>query len=389
MELNDKASRIFSMLNSHDRDTTINNLFTDQGFLVSPGQLCVPIGIDVNGNSVIYDVTEFPHLLIGGTTGSGKTVFLQSMLAGMIATYSDELLKLIIFDSKGVDYHIFNGMLNLLLPVVTDPSRALEAISWTYTEALKRMKLLSDDGCKDFAAYNEKNAALPYIVVVLDDFSTLSMHRGIDKVENVLLPVLSIGRMVGIHVIIVTSIPTTKIITTSLKANIPSRMSFCVPSRNISKMILDENGAESLSRQGEFIIKSGMRLRKGTSIYADEYEMSSIITAIKSFNKLSDKGTEVKVIDILGPDENSSFSRDDTFSENEDELINEAVDIIFETGQASVSMLQRRLKLSYSRAARLIDVLEIKGIVGAFEGSKPRQILISRQQWIENKTSKD
>lgn len=386
--LNDKASQVFSVLENHDKATSIENLFSTEDFLLSDGQICVPIGIDFNGKSIICDITKLPHLLIGGTTGSGKTAFIQSLLAGMITIYSYELLKFIIFDSKTIDYSVFGDLPNMMHPIITDAKKALRAIAWLRHESEKRMKQLIDSKCKDIEIYNDRHGPMPYIIAIFDDFADMAMRCGIDNVEKELVSVLSAGRIVGIHALIATSTPSTKMISTPIKSSIPSRMSFFVPSKDISRQIIDENGAEKLSQQGEFIIKNSQYQGKGVCLHADGDEINKIAAEIKTIYKLSFKGIEEALIRVFEKAKIRTKNENDNTDNDIDALFNESVDVVIEAGQVSISLLQRRFRIGYKRAAVLIDQMEQKGVIGGFAGTRSRQILVTPQQWAAMKTSK-
>ena len=344
----------------------------------------IHIGNDEEGNRIICDVLKFPHLLIGGTTGSGKTTFIHSLITEMIRTEKSNLLKFIIFDSKGIDYNVFCDLPHLLIPIITDFQKARGVMEWLLMEIKRRMELFADNTCKDIESFNKNKEALAYIFVVFDDFSELSISHGANVIESGLMPVLSFGRSVGIHAIIATSVPTSKIITKSLRALIPSRISFSVPAKEYSKLLLDKDGAERLIQQGEFILKTFGVYRKGLCNYISSDEIKQMVLANQNKCKISSLGMDKMYI------ENPQIAKiiePPVCDDYDDEFFDEAVEFLLKKGKASSSVLQRQFRIGYSRASRLIEVLEARGVIGPEDGSKPRSVIMSRQEWLSTKAS--
>lgn len=370
-------------------------------FQNAKSSLTFAIGKDISGRCVVGNIAKLPHMLIAGTTGSGKSVCLNSLLLSLLYKSTPEQVRLIMVDPKMVELGIYNGIPHLLVPVVTDPKKAAGALQWAVVEMLKRYRLFSEAGVRDLAGYNAHQKKLgeetmAQVVIVVDELADLMLVASKD-VEESICRVAQMGRAAGMHLIIATQRPSADVITGLMKANIPSRIAFAVSSAMESRIILDASGAEKLIGMGDmlyFPLGSGKPMRVQGAYVSDE-EREDVINYIKGSSRAeysddvlaqiekaaTEKDKNGKDKPSVEPDEPSSGAGN-AFAAY-DELLPQAVDVIFETKQASVSMLQRRLKLGYSRAARLVDQMEELGIVGPFEGSKPRQVLITKQQWQE------
>ena len=361
--------------------------------------LSVSIGVGMTGEPEMLDISKAPHVLIAGTTGSGKSVCTNSLIVSMLYKSTPEEVRFIMVDPKMVELAPYNGIPHLLIPVVTDPKKAAGALQWAVYEMMKRYKMFSEHNVKDLASYNkvaetdETLKKLPSVVVVIDELADLMLVAA-KEVEESICRVAQMGRAAGMHLVIATQRPSADVITGLMKANIPSRIAFAVASAMESRIILDTAGAEKLVGRGDMLyapLGEGKPKRvQGCFISSEEIERvvnfvkengetdydESVIDKINAAVAEKEKGS-AKGGGNAAPDQNAA---DDV-----DELLPAAIDVVMETGQASVSMLQRRLKLGYSRAARIIDQIEERGIIGPFEGSKPRQILISREEWQEMK----
>ena len=337
-----------------------------------------------------------PHLLIAGTTGSGKSVCTNSLIISLLYKASPEEVRLIMVDPKMVELGIYNGIPHLLIPVVTDPKKAAGALQWAVTEMMKRYRTFAEVGVRDLASYNAKAAQtegmekMPQVVVVIDELADLMLVAA-KEVEESICRVAQMGRASGMHLIIATQRPSADVITGLMKANIPSRIAFAVASAMESRIILDTQGAEKLVGRGDmlyFPLGSGKPTRVQGCLITDQ-EVASVVDYVKSNSGAAQYDDQVMQEIEQHAAEKDKASKgvggsDPTAGEEEyDELINAAIEVVLETGQASVSMLQRRLKLGYARAARLVDQMEEKGVVGPFEGSKARQLLITKEQWQE------
>jgi len=359
----------------------------------------IGLGKSIDGNCIVGNIAKMPHLLIAGTTGSGKSVCMNSIIISLLYKASPDDVKLIMVDPKMVELGIYNGIPHLLIPVVTDPKKAAGSLQWAVTEMLRRYKLMSDLGVRDLESYNgivegeEESQKLPQVVIIIDELADLMMVAA-KEVEDSICRIAQMGRAAGMHLIIATQRPSANVITGLMKANIPSRIAFSVASAMESRIILDTMGAEKLVGKGDMLyapIGSGKPLRVQGCFVTDS-EVEAVAEYVKD-NYNAEYSQEVleeieKKAQQAGTNGKKATAADPAPNDEElegDEMLPQAVDVILETGQASVSMLQRRLKLGYARAARIVDEMEEKGIVGPFQGSKPRAILITREQWEARK----
>ncbi len=359
------------------------------------------VGKDISGSYIIGDCATLPHLLIAGTTGSGKSVCINSLIISMLYKSTPEELKLIMVDPKMVELGGYNGIPHLLIPVVTDPKKAAGALQWAVTEMMKRYRMFAEAGVRELNGYNQwarKNDKEPMakVVIVIDELADLMLVAA-KEVEESICRVAQMGRASGMHLVIATQRPSADVITGLMKANIPSRIAFAVASSLESRIILDQTGAEKLVGKGDMLwypLGSGKPRRVQGCFISDE-EVASVVEKVKE-NSTAQYDNEIleqieqhvseseKKAQQTGNAKAASSAAEPEASAEEldgDEMLPAAVDVILETGQASVSMLQRRLKLGYARAARIVDEMEEKGIVGPFQGSKPRTILITKEQW--------
>ena len=349
------------------------------------------VGKDIGGNRIIGDIGKLPHLLIAGTTGSGKSVCMNSLIISLLYKAKPEEVKLIMIDPKMVELGIYNGIPHLLIPVVTDPKKAAGSLQWAVTEMMRRYRMMADAGVRDLESYNKQARAsaddelepMPQIVVVIDELADLMLVAA-KEVEESICRIAQMGRASGIHLVIATQRPSADVITGLMKANIPSRIAFAVSSAMESRIILDTPGAEKLVGKGDMLfapLGQGKPKRVQGCFISDE-EVQAVVNAVKAQSQ-SDYSAEVmeqieRRAEQSGKPDSGAAAQD---TGEGDELLPAAVDVILETGQASVSFLQRRLKLGYARAARIVDEMEERGIIGPYEGAKPRQLLITREQW--------
>ncbi len=362
-------------------------------FRNAKSNLTVALGKDIGGEGILGNISKLPHLLIAGTTGSGKSVCMNSLIISLLYKSRPEELKLIMIDPKMVELGIYNGIPQLYIPVVTDPKKAAGALQWAVVEMLKRYRLFSEQGVRDLDSYNEHKKAtgeeiLPRVVIVIDELADLMMAASKD-VEESICRVAQMGRAAGMHLIIATQRPSADVITGLMKANIPSRIAFAVSSGLESRIILDQQGAEKLVGNGDMLY-SPLGTRKPVRIqgaFVSDEEREEVINFIKQEGTAEYSDEIMATIEKAAEDKNQDNGKNGGAAaeadSDYDELLPQAVDVIFDTKQASVSMLQRRLKLGYARAARIVDQMEELGIVGPFEGSKPRQVLITKEQWQE------
>lgn len=376
----------------------LRDIIDSPRFASSKSKLSFAIGKDIAGQAVVGNIAKLPHLLIAGTTGSGKSVCMNSLIISLLYKSDPDEVKLIMIDPKMVELGVYNGIPHLYIPVVTDPKKAAGALQWAVTEMLKRYRLFSELGVRSLEAYNEHltencQPKMPSIVIVIDELADLMLVASKD-VEESICRVAQMGRAAGMHLVIATQRPSADVITGLMKANIPSRIAFAVSSALESRIILDNAGAEKLIGMGDMLyapIGCGKPLRVQGAFVSDD-ERDSIVQFIKRQSTAQYSEDVMAQIEKAAEDKgaNGKGRGDDDEPSGKpdyDELLPQAVDVIFDTKQASVSMLQRRLKLGYSRAARIVDQMEEMGIIGPFEGSKPRQILITRDQWLEMQTT--
>ena len=352
------------------------------------------VGKDIGGACIVGNIAKLPHMLIAGTTGSGKSVCMNSIIISLLYKASPDDVKLIMVDPKMVELGIYNGIPHLLIPVVTDPKKAAGSLQWAVAEMMRRYKSMSDAGVRDLESYNSiiesqevDGAKLPQIVVIIDELADLMLVAA-KEVEESICRIAQMGRAAGIHLIIATQRPSADVITGLMKANIPSRIAFAVASAMESRIILDTQGAEKLVGKGDMLyapIGTGKPTRVQGCFVSDS-EVEAVATYVKA-NYVTNYDQEImeeieKKASQTGNNKTAQADPEPSSDElSGDEMLPAAVDVILETGQASVSMLQRRLKLGYARAARIVDEMEERGIVGPFVGSKPRAILVTKEQW--------
>ncbi len=352
------------------------------------------VGKDIGGACIVGNISKLPHMLIAGTTGSGKSVCMNSIIISLLYKASPDDVKLIMIDPKMVELGIYNGIPHLLIPVVTDPKKAAGSLQWAVSEMMRRYKAMSDVGVRDLESYNsivtEQEGAgtkLPQVVVIVDELADLMLVAA-KEVEESICRIAQMGRAAGIHLIIATQRPSADVITGLMKANIPSRIAFSVASAMESRIILDTQGAEKLVGKGDMLfapIGCG-KPKRVQGCFVTDGEVEAVASYVKeNYNTTYDQ-TVMEEIERKASQTGSktAATADPEPSAEEvdgDEMLPAAVDVILETNQASVSMLQRRLKLGYARAARIIDEMEERGIVGPHQGSKPRAILITKEQW--------
>ena len=376
----------------------LRDIIDTDTFRNAKSKVSFAVGKDIAGNCIVGNISKLPHMLIAGTTGSGKSVFMNSLILSLLYKATPEEVRLIMIDPKMVEFGVYNGIPHLYIPVVTDPKKAAGALQWAVVEMLKRYRLFSEVQVRDITSYNELQRAsadgetLPNVVVVIDELADLMLCAA-KEVEESICRVAQMGRAAGMHLVIATQRPSSDVITGLMKANIPSRVALSVSSALDSRIILDTMGAEKLIGNGDMLyapITLGKPLRVQGAFVSDE-ERDEVIQFIKQNSDAQYSDDIIAQIEQAaikedgksggssGGDSSASGGKDNDY----DELLPQAVDVILETNQASVSLLQRRLKLGYSRAARLVDQMEEIGVVGPFQGSKPRDILITKQQWQE------
>lgn len=348
-------------------------------------KLPIALGIDIGGKPIIADLTELPHLLIAGATGSGKSVCINNIILSILYKLSPEKVKLLMIDPKRVELNVYNGIPHLLIPIITDASQAIKVLNWSISEMEKRFKIFAKTGVRNLDGYNEyvrninnDTETLPYIIIVIDELADLMLSSPV-KAEESLCRLAQMTRATGIHLIIATQRPSVDIITGSIKVNFPSRIAFAVSTQVDSRTILDVNGAEKLLGNGDMLFSpvGASKPIRAQGAFVVEKEIRNVVSFLMKNSPSPEYEQEV-----LEYKKSKGILRE-TEEEEEDELFNDAVSIIINSKQASISILQRKLRIGYTRAARLIDVMEKKGIVGPYDGRNPRKILISNEEYLD------
>lgn len=356
----------------------LKEILASENFVKAKSKIPFAMGKSISGNVEVSAIEKMPHLLVSGATGSGKSVCINTIIMSILYKHSPNDVKLLLVDPKVVELSIYNGIPHLIMPVITDPKKASSSLFWAISEMEKRYKLFEKHHVRDIVGYKRAQKSddsmenLPYIVIIIDELADLMMTVGAE-VEDYITRLAQKSRACGIHLIIATQRPTVDVITGTIKANIPSRIAFAVTSQIDSRTILDAQGAEKLLGKGDMLYQSSdsMKPVRIQGAFVSDDEVMNVVNSIKEGNEVAydqeaiDKVEEVSV-------------KETDFSEDEDELIDEAIKVIVNENTASVSMLQRKLKIGYARAGRLIDQLEQRGVVGGYEGSKPRKVLIDR-----------
>ena len=388
-----KAAVGIEIPNKNRQSVTLREVIDTSAYKNAKSKLTVALGKDITGEFVYSDLVKMPHLLIAGTTGSGKSVCLNSMIVSILYNASPDEVKLLMIDPKQVEFTIYNGIPHLLVPVVSDPRKASGALAWAVTEMLTRYKTFSENAVRDISGYNsicesQGKKKMPQIVIFIDELSDLMMAAP-NEVEDSICRLAQMARAAGMHLVIATQRPSVDVITGIIKANIPSRISLSVSSQVDSRTIIDSVGAEKLLGNGDMLyypvgIPKPIRVQ---GCYLSDKEVENVVTFIKNQEQSVYDDDVMKEIDRQaantgGKKKDVSSSETDEDSPA-DEMLPKAIEAVIEAQSASTTLLQRKLKLGYARAARIIDELESRGIIGPYEGAKPRKVLISKQQWYE------
>ena len=387
-----KAAVGIEVPNKARRTVRLRSLLDTNEYRTAKGKLTVALGQDIEGRIVMADLAKMPHLLIAGTTGSGKSVCTNSMIQSVLFRARPDEVKMILIDPKKVEFGVYNGIPHLLIPVVTDPRKAAAALGWAVNEMLKRYQMFADAKARDIGDYNElarKNGEfppLPLIMIVIDELADLMMAAG-NEVEDSICRLAQMARAAGMHMVIATQRPSVDVITGLIKGNIPSRLALTVASGVDSRTILDSVGAEKLLGNGDmlFMPVGQSKPLRVQGCYVSNQEVERVIDFLK--NGGQEQAYDQQIIEEIekqAASSGKSAGRDDEDGGDEtDEALPQAIEIAVEAGSISTSMLQRKLRFGYARAGRIIDQMEQRGIIGPSEGSKPRKVLITRQQWIE------
>ncbi len=376
-----KAAVGIEIQNEANTPVTLREVLESSTFKKHPSKITFAVGKDISGNPMVTDLGKMPHLLIAGATGSGKSVCINSIIISILYKARPEEVKLLLIDPKVVELNVFNGIPHLLIPVVTDPGKAAAALNWAVQEMTNRYKAFAEESVRDLESYNKKMAragkdSMPQVVIVIDELADLMMASPA-QVEEAICRLAQMARAAGMHLIVATQRPSVDVITGVIKANVPSRIAFAVSSMVDSRTILDMGGAEKLLGRGDMLFyPSGMS--KPTRIQGSlimDHEVERVIQFVKDQTNTNNYSEEI--IDTI------ESGKVDMSSNEADSLLKEAIDLVVSAEQASVSMLQRRFRIGYNRAARLMDEMEERGIVGAHEGSKPRRVLLTKEELEE------
>lgn len=353
-------------------------------FRESKAKVACALGKDITGKSIVADLSAMPHLLIAGATGSGKSVCINTLIVSILYKYSPEEVKLLMVDPKVVELNVYNGIPHLLIPVVTEPKKAAGALNWAVNEMNKRYKLFAETGVRNIGSYNnfvertKTGEKLPYIVIIVDELADLMMVCPHD-VEDSICRLAQMARAAGMHLVLATQRPSVDVITGVIKANIPSRISFAVSSQIDSRTILDSSGAEKLLGRGDMLfspIGESNNLRVQGAFISEE-EVEQVVNHIKESEDEVDTAFEEEILEHIN---SASIGGEGGSSEERDELLDEAIQIVVESGQVSASFIQRRLKVGFNRAARIMEQLEDMGIISKRDGNKPRQVLKTKEE---------
>lgn len=382
-----KAAVGIEVENDRINMVTLREIIESREFKAAKSKIEFAVGKDIAGKAIVADLKGMPHLLIAGSTGSGKSVCINSIITSILYKADPDEVKLVLIDPKVVELGNYNGIPHLLIPVVTDPSKAAAALNWAVAEMTNRYKMFADASVRDLESYNrkmiadkEKDLVMPQVVIIIDELADLMMAAP-SQVEESICRLAQMARAAGMHLIVATQRPSVDIITGVIKANIPSRIAFAVSSQFDSRTILDMGGAEKLVGKGDMLFNPlgmGKPVRVQGSFVSDE-EVHNVIEFVKA--QVEDPEYADDVIDTIENGTGISIDSD------ADELLPDAIDCVVTAGQASVSMLQRRFRIGYNRAARIVDEMEARGIVGPQDGSRPRQVLLTEDELAEMKDS--
>ena len=378
--------------NKENEIVPLRDIIDSESFKNHKSKLAFALGKDVAGEEVVADIAKMPHVLIAGATGSGKSVCINTLIASIIYKAKPSEVKLVMVDPKVVELSVYNGIPHLLIPVVTDPKKAAGALAWAVQEMVNRYSLFASKNVRDIKGYNTaleeqgEGQKLPQIVIIIDELSDLMMVSPKD-VEDSICRLAQMARAAGMHLVIATQRPSVDVITGIIKANIPSRIAFSVSSQVDSRTILDMAGAEKLLGKGDMLFypAGAPKPTRIQGAFISDKEVEKIVDFIKNNGEATYNDEILQQIENANSTEQEIENGED--DDNTDPLLLDAIDVVVETGQASTSFIQRRFKVGYARAGRIIDQMEERGIISGFQGSKPREVLMSKERWEELKMS--
>ncbi len=378
-----KAAVGIEVPNTSVNTVSVRELIESTKFKDASSKLAVALGKDIGGNVVVGDISKMPHVLIAGSTGSGKSVCINTIITSILYKASPDEVKLIMVDPKVVELGVYNGIPHLMIPVVTDPKRAAGALNWAVGEMMRRYALFADSGTRNLNGYNELMAKsgedkLPQIVIIIDELADLMMVAA-KEVEDYICRLAQLARAAGIHLIIATQRPSVDVITGLIKANVPSRIAFAVSSQVDSRTILDKGGAEKLLGKGDMLyhptgLSNALRVQ---GAFVSDQEVENLVGFIKDHSEVTHYAEDIaEHLDRMASGDVSAEESND--EDDADALLPQAIDLAVELGQISTAMIQRRLKVGYARAGRIIDQMEMRGIISGANGSKPREVYMNR-----------
>lgn len=375
-----KAAVGIEVPNKTKDNVALKEMLMTDTYMDLDSKLPLVLGKDVSGNPMVSSIDKMPHLLIAGATGSGKSVCINTIIMSLIYKSSPEDVKLMLIDPKVVELSVYNNIPHLLIPVVTDPKKASFALNWAVEEMEKRYKLFAQESVRDMSSYNEKQGGrnlekLASIVIIIDELADLMMVAS-QEIEDYICRLAQMARAAGIHLIVATQRPSVDVITGTIKANIPSRISFAVSSQVDSRTILDMAGAEKLLGKGDMLFYPSFYSKpvRVQGAFVSDKEVEAVVNFLKENNQAEYDDDVIEVVQT-----SMDIQLDDS-----DVLLADAIQLVVDEGQASISLLQRRLKIGYTRAARIVDEMEARGVIGGFEGSKPRKVLVTSADLEEN-----
>ena len=379
--------------NKENEIVPLRDIIDCDSFKNHKSKLAFALGKDVAGNEVVTDIAKMPHVLIAGATGSGKSVCINTLISSIIYKAKPSEVKLVMVDPKVVELSVYNGIPHLLIPVVTDPKKAAGALAWAVQEMVNRYSLFASKNVRDIKGYNEalegegEGHKLPQIVIIIDELSDLMMVSPKD-VEDSICRLAQMARAAGMHLVIATQRPSVDVITGIIKANVPSRISFAVSSQVDSRTILDMAGAEKLLGKGDMLFypAGAPKPTRIQGAFISDKEVEKIVDFVKNNGEATYNDEIIKQIENANSTDKEIDSQDE--EDDTDPLLMEAIEVVVETKQASTSFIQRRFKVGYARAGRIIDQMEERGIISGFQGSKPREVLMSKEKWEELKMTR-
>ncbi|MGN1269682.1 MAG: DNA translocase FtsK, partial [Clostridia bacterium] len=376
--------------NKDNETVHFREIIEDEAFQTHKSKLAFALGKNVAGEAVVTDIAKMPHVLIAGATGSGKSVCINTLISSIIYKAKPSEVKLLMVDPKVVELSVYNGIPHLLIPVVTDPKKAAGALAWAVQEMENRYQIFAQKGVRDIKGYNEiskqeETGILPQIVIIIDELADLMMVASKD-VEDSICRLAQKARAAGMHLVIATQRPSVDVITGIIKANIPSRISFAVSSQIDSRTILDMVGAEKLLGKGDMLFypAGAPKPTRVQGAFVSDKEVEKIVDFIKANGEVKYNEDIIEQIEKANKTE-KDLETEQADDDGTDPLLMEAIDTVVETRQASTSFIQRRFKVGYARAGRIIDQMEERGIISGYQGSKPREVIMPKERWQELK----